>query len=75
LANGRRLAPDAGLDRIELGDAPQRFGRDWRPGRLLHLIKLAPGMRPAARQPDIARPGQSPESGIAVDQNDALELR
>jgi hypothetical protein len=29
----------------------------------------------AARQPDIARPGQSPESGIAVDLNDALELR
>jgi hypothetical protein len=32
-------------------------------------------MRSAARQPDIARPGQSPESGIAVDLNDALELR
>jgi hypothetical protein len=46
-----------------------------RAGRLLHLIILAPGMDPAGRQPDIARPGQSLEFGIAVDLNDALELR
>jgi hypothetical protein len=30
-------------------------------------------MGPAGRQPDIARPGQSFESSITVDLNDALE--
>jgi hypothetical protein len=30
-------------------------------------------MGPACRQPDIARPGQSFESGITADLNDALE--
>lgn len=46
------LASDRCLDRIELGDAPQRFGRDRRVGGLLHLIELAPCMGPARRELD-----------------------
>ena len=51
----------------------QRFGRDGRAGRLMHLVEFAPRMGPACRQLDIAAGGQPLEAGIAVDLNDALE--
>jgi pimeloyl-ACP methyl ester carboxylesterase len=75
LSNGGRLSPDGRLDRIEVGDAPQRFGCDGRAGRLLHIIEFAPRMGPAGRELDIAAGFEPLESGIAVDLNDAFELR
>ncbi len=68
------LAPDGGLDRIELGDAPQRFGRDRRAGRLMHLVELAPRVGPAGCELDVAAVAEPIEAGITVDLNDALEL-
>jgi hypothetical protein len=62
-----RLTTDGGLDGIELSDALQRFRRDGRIGRLMHLIKLASRVSPARGQYDVARHGQPLEAGIAVD--------
>ena len=49
LAAGSDLAPDGSLDRVEFSDALQRFGGDRRGGGLMHLVELAPRMRPARR--------------------------
>lgn len=67
-------APDSGLDRIELGNTPQRLGRDGRAGRLMDLVELTPRMRPAGREPDIAAFAETIEPGIAVDLDHAFEL-
>ena len=70
----RCLAPDGRFDRVELSNAPQRFSRDGRGGRLMHFIKLPPCMGPARRELYIAASGEPLEAGIAVDLNDAFEL-
>src|SRR6266404_1094992 len=62
---GGRLTTDGGLDGIELSDAPQRFSRDGRIGRLMHLIKLASCVGPARCQYDVAWHGQPFEANIA----------
>jgi hypothetical protein len=69
------LASDSGLDRIELGDASERLGRDRRTGRLMHLVELAPRMRPAGRQLDSAGGGKPLEAWISVHLQDTCELR
>jgi hypothetical protein len=46
------MAADGGFDRVELGDAPQRFCRDRRAGGLLHLIELC-----VWREPNTLRAG------------------
>ena len=51
------LAPDARLDRIELADAPERFGGDGRAGCLMHLVELAPRVSPAGCQVDMTGGG------------------
>jgi hypothetical protein len=74
LARIGRVAPDGLLDRIELGNAPQRLRRNGRAGRLVDLVELAPRMGPARGQLDTA--GAEPlEPGITVDLNDASEPR
>jgi len=66
------LAADSGLDRIELGNPPQRLGRDGRAGRLVDLVEPAPRMRPAGREPDVG--AELLEPGIAVDLDHTFEL-
>src|SRR5207302_10296333 len=41
-----RLPVNLSLDRIKLADPLERLLRDRRCGRLEHIVKLAPGMRP-----------------------------
>ena len=60
-------AADCFLDDAERGDTVKRFvGDRRRPGRC-KFIEAPPDMRPAERQPDVARIGQLAVAGIAVD--------
>ncbi len=68
-----RLAADAFLDGIELGDPTQGLGGDRRAGRLVEVIELASGMRPACGEDDVAACGERLEPGITVDLQYALE--
>ena len=67
------MAADGGLDRIEFGDAPQRFCRDRRAGGLLHLIELASGVSPTSCELDSAAVAEPVEAGIPVDLHGAAE--
>jgi len=53
LPGGGRLAADGGLDRIDLGDAPQRFSRDRREPVTCHITcgSREPGRRQARYRP------------------------
>ena len=66
-------AADGILDRVELGDAPQRFYRDRRACGLLHLIELASGVSPTSCELESAAIAEPVEAGIAVDLHDAAE--
>jgi hypothetical protein len=68
------LAADARLDRIELGDASERFGRDRRADRPMHLVEFAPNMSPARSQLDIAGGREPLEPRVTVDLHDTLEV-
>lgn len=64
---GRRLPADLRLDGIEFADPAQRIGGNRRSGGLRNVIELAPGVRPARGENDIAFARQLLEAGIATD--------
>ena len=66
-------AADRGLDRVKLGDPAQRLGGDRRAGRLVHVVELPSGVRPAGGEHDVAACGEPLEARIAVDLKDAAE--
>ncbi len=51
---GGRLPADLPLDGIEFADLAQRLGGNRRSGSLRNVIELAPGVRPARGENDIA---------------------
>src|SRR5947207_16028038 len=59
------LPTDGGLDHVKLGDAPQGFGCNWRAGRFVHLVELAPHVSPAGCELDVAAVAEPIEAGIA----------
>ena len=66
-------APDLRLDLIEGRDTAQDFLCDRRPRRLMHIVVLPPGVRPACGQVDVAARGQRLEARIAIDLQDTPE--
>ena len=73
LARRGGLAADGVLDGIDLSDAPKCFGGDGRCRRLMHIVELAPRVRPAGGKLDVAASRQLLEAGIAVDLDHTLE--
>jgi hypothetical protein len=69
-----RSTPDGRLDRIELSDAAQGFGRNGRAGRVVDFIELPSRMGPACRQLNIAAGAQPLKARITVDLNHTSEL-
>ena len=69
LANGNPLcgwlSPDRLIDGIDPGDATDRFTGDRRAGRLVDIVELASGVRPAGGEHNPVA-GQLLEAGIAV---------
>ena len=61
-----RLALDLGLDDVQLGDPPQRFGRQGRRSCLMQVVELASRVRPAGDFQDTAVVEQRVEAGIGV---------
>jgi hypothetical protein len=71
------MAPDLSLDRVELADAHQHLGGQWRGGGGKELVERPPHVGPAERQPHRAVgaiPGQPLEPGIAIDLEHAAEV-
>jgi hypothetical protein len=74
----RGLTANALLDGIELANSPQRFGCNGGAVGLEEFVEVAPRMRPASGQDDIAARPQPLEAGIAVDvqhPGEVLEMR
>ena len=77
-ALARLDAPDVGFHGIELGNAPQTLGCDFRTVAVEDFLQLAPCMRPAVGHADrvAADPGRARETvvaGIAVELQRAVE--
>ncbi len=70
---GGGTAPDLRLDRVERCDPAQDLLRDRRASRLMYVVKLAPCVRPAGGQIDVAPCGQRLEAGISVNLQDTAE--
>src|SRR5581483_1393653 len=68
-----RLTLDLGLDGIEVGDARERLAGDRRGATGGDLVELAPYMAPAEGEVNLARLGERPVAGIAIDLEDAAE--
>ena len=66
-----RLTAHARLDSVEFADPAQRLGRNGRARGLRDFVELAPCVRPAGGEHDLAIGGQSLEAGIAVDMQHA----
>lgn len=69
---GWRLSADFRLDGIQAANTAQRFFRDRRSRRFLDVMELAPCVRPAGSQNDVALAVSC--SNIAIDMQHALEV-
>ena len=70
----RRLAPDLGLDNIELGDPAQRLSGQRSCARRLQVVKFASRVRPAGRSTDRAVVEQGVETGVGICLQYAFDL-
>jgi hypothetical protein len=66
-------ATDVFLDGVERSDMFERFAGDRRRTGSCKFIEATPYMRPAKREPDVARVGGFAVAGITVDLQDTLE--
>ena len=74
-ADGLAISGNAEIYGVELGNAPERFGRDRRRGRLMHIVEVVPRMRPARRQLDMVGDEEPFEVRVSIDLEDVLEPR
>ena len=72
---GRRPPAHTGFDGVEIGDPAQGLSRHARTGRLDDFVKFASCMAPTSGENDILIFGKLLEPGIAVDMQDAFEIR